>query len=85
MAELEQAHRHEREKKTDQLQASFQRDVAREIATGQICGLTIGVVAICGGVYAAVNGAQWTGGFIGGGGVIGLVTAFIVGRKRPVQ
>jgi uncharacterized membrane protein len=83
MAETEQSHRHGREQSQDQLQEAFQRNIAREVTTGQICALLIGIIAIVSGAYAAVNGAQWTGSFIGGGGVIGLVTAFLVGRKRP--
>lgn len=50
---------------------------------GQFLGLIIGVTAIIAGTYAAVQGSQWAGAFIGGGGVIGLVSVFVLGRRKP--
>jgi uncharacterized membrane protein len=82
MAETEQSHRHNREMREEELQRIVHRGLMRETTMGQIFALLIGVVAILSGTYAAVHGAQWTGSFIGGGGVVGLVTAFIVGRRR---
>lgn len=52
-----------------------------EARLGQVFGLTIGLAAIFAGTYAAVEGQPLAGGFIGGAGVIGLVTAFIIGRS----
>jgi uncharacterized membrane protein len=49
---------------------------------GQIFGLIIGVTAIISGALTAYHGSQWAGGFIGGGGVIGLVSVFVLGRKK---
>lgn len=49
---------------------------------GQMFAFAIGVTAIIGGVYCAVNGTELAGGLIGGGGVIGLVWVFIAGNKR---
>src|SRR5207302_219214 len=49
---------------------------------GQIFGLVIGMTAIISGAVIASQGAQWAGGFIGGGGVIGLVSVFVLGRRK---
>jgi uncharacterized membrane protein len=50
---------------------------------GQLFGLIIGLTAIVAGATAAALGAQWSGAVIGGGGVIGLVSVFVIGRIRP--
>lgn len=52
---------------------------------GQILGLIIGLTAIVSGSLTAAFGSAWAGGFIGGGGVIGLVSVFVLGRLVPEQ
>jgi len=47
---------------------------------GQIFGLVIGLTAIISGSVTAIYGSELAGGFIGGGGVIGLVSVFVLGR-----
>jgi hypothetical protein len=49
---------------------------------GQVFGLLIGMTAIISGAVTAYHGSEWAGGFIGGGGVIGLVSVFVLGRRR---
>src|SRR5262245_61697042 len=49
---------------------------------GQVFGLVIGMTAIISGAVIAYHGSQWAGGFIGGGGVIGLVSVFVLGRRK---
>ena len=49
---------------------------------GQVFGLVIGMTAIISGALTAYHGSQWAGGFIGGGGVVGLVSVFVLGRKK---
>jgi uncharacterized membrane protein len=83
LAEQEQIHRHAREDREDQLQRQVCAHIRVETTLGQVFALIIGVVAICAGTYSATHGAQWSGSVIGGGGVVGLVTAFILGRRRP--
>ena len=83
MAEKEASHRHEIEHKELTADISDQNKIFSEARLGQICGLIIGLAAIIAGAYTATNGAQWPGGIIGGGGVIGLVSVFIYGRKQP--
>ena len=39
-------------------------------------------MALLAGTYTSINGYPWAGSFIGAGGVIGLVSAFVVGRKN---
>ena len=83
MAEKEALHRHEIEHKALTADISDQNKMFSEARLGQICGFIIGLAAIIAGVYTATNGAQWPGGIIGGGGIIGLVSVFIYGRKQP--
>lgn len=75
MAEEEQKHRQYLEK------TALQND-KDEAKLGQICAFLIGIVAIVAGTYAAINGSATAGGIIGGGGVVGLVSVFILGRKK---
>jgi len=82
MAESEATHRHCLEKKQLTNEQGVIDKTFRERARGQWFGLFIGVFTIAAGVYAAVNGAQWPGGFIGTGGVVGLVTVFVLGRRK---
>lgn len=82
-AQMEEHARHIRSQDDKQLTADV-RDRAAERAErkrGQIFGLLIGVIAIVSGSLTAVFGAQIPGGFIGAGGVIGLVAVFVFGRR----
>lgn len=45
----------------------------------------IGLAALVCGTVAVLKGYPVTGGFIGTGGVIGLVTAFLYGRKEEAR
>lgn len=74
MAEKEQIHQHEIE------QRGLEGDI-NEARLGQIFALVIGLFTVFAGAYAGIKGAEITGSFIGAGGVAGLVTAFIYGRK----
>jgi len=49
---------------------------------GQVFGLIIGLAAIISGSLTAYHGSPLAGGFIGGGGVIGLVSVFVLGRRK---
>ena len=49
---------------------------------GQVFGFLIGMTAIISGAVTAYHGSEWAGGFIGGGGVIGLVSVFVLGRRK---
>ncbi len=81
MAESETKHRQAMEKTAVEAEVNGLKAEATDTKRGQFCGLIIGLTAIIAGSYTAVNGSAWAGGFIGAGGVIGLVTAFIGGRK----
>ena len=74
MAESEQEHRKNMDIRS--LEGQF-----RERRIGQVFGLIIGTIAIVGGVVASLSGAEISGGFIGFGGVIGLVAVFVIGRR----
>ena len=81
MAEDEQTHRHSMEQEALDAQIENLKRDRLEARFGQVFALAIGLVAIGGGVLAAIQGAQWSGSIIGGGGVIGLVSVFIYGRR----
>jgi len=81
IAEGAVAHNHKMEAATLEANISFHKSQFLATRRGQICGLIIGVVAILAGSYIALNGAQITGGFIGSGGVLGLVSVFVIGRR----
>ncbi len=57
----------------------------REAKRGQVCALAIGTIAIIASVIISFTGAQWAASVIGGGGVVGLVSAFIFGRRGGGQ
>ncbi len=74
MAEKQQDHRQKIEKKFAYSNITNER-------LGLIFGLIVALVAIFGGVYCVHIGQPWTGALIGGGGVGGLIAAFVQGSK----
>jgi uncharacterized membrane protein len=52
----------------------------RLASRGQIFGLVIGLAAITAGAITGSLGSEWAGSAIGGGGVIGLVSVFVLGK-----
>ena len=74
MAEQETSHRQDMEQ-------TIVINEYREARRGQIFAVVIGSLAIISGAIISVQGAQWAGIAIGGGGVIGLVSVFILGRQ----
>jgi uncharacterized membrane protein len=85
LVEQEAAHRRALELQSLEARVSDEKAGRLEARVGQIFALLIGIVAVVSGTYTAVSGAQLAGSFIGGGGVIGLVTVFIVGRRVTVS
>ena len=75
MAEKQQEHRMTLETKAISEQLSQSK-------LGQIFGLIIGLTAIIGGVFCIMQGHEWSGAFLGGGGLTGLVSVFVIGRKK---
>lgn len=78
MAEEETRHRHEMEKRM------LASDI-KEASRGQFFGFLIGIFTICAGVLCVYLNHPVTGGLIGGGGVIGLVSVFIMGRSKSTS
>ena len=78
MAEKQQDHRFVLEKTavTEQL---------KESSRGQIFGLIIGLVAILSGATCALFGSELAGSLIGGGGIAGLVSVFVLGRSKQAK
>jgi len=73
-----------------QLESEFRRTETKRIHTftfiERICGLLFALlIAMCGlgsSVYCAINGFQVVASVIGGATLVGLVTAFIVGKSK---
>ena len=82
IAESQTTHRQSMEQQSLSLEQQRLSNSHGEVRMGQIFGLIIGVVAIGSALYAALNGAEIYGGFIGATSIIGLVSAFIYGSKR---
>ena len=61
--------------------AAFNRETNR----GQWFAFVLAIVTVTAGGLTAYGGAQWTGSVIGTGGLIGLITAFIVGCRKPPE
>jgi uncharacterized membrane protein len=75
MAEKQQSHRIEIEKLVVESQQ-------RQSGRGQIFALIIGISGIGAGTFLAANGHDYVGGIIAGSTVVGLVYAFITGRRK---
>jgi uncharacterized membrane protein len=79
LAAFEKQAEHRRE-----MEAKAQAAQIADTRRGQVFGLIIGLAALVGGsltaVYASGTAGEIAGGFIGGGGVIGLVSVFVLGR-----
>ena len=75
MAEKQQAHRMNLESMSVSEQLSQSK-------RGQIFGLIIGLVAILAGTACILMGYEWPGAVIGGGGITGLVSVFVIGKSR---
>ncbi len=82
MAEQEAAHRHKMEERALEIEFEDLKARARDSRWGQIFGFLIGFFTVVAGTYTVTLGYQWPGGFIGTSGVLGLVSVFVIGRKR---
>ena len=85
MAEKEQNHRHTMQTKLVDAKLDHTKRFYNERRTGQLCGLTIGLVGIISGSIIAFNGKQLAGSFIGTAGIGGIVSVFVIGRGKPKQ
>lgn len=89
MAEKEQKHRHIQQKKhlNEEIEIiKYGAETERiDLTRGQIFGFCIGIIAIIAGAITAILGQPIVGGFIGFGGVAGLVSVFILGRGKQVN
>jgi uncharacterized membrane protein len=87
MAEQEAEHRRKTEEKIVNAQIEYSNKHFAEARCGQICALLITLSALAAGVYTAVNGHEIAGSVIGVGGIGGIVTTFIFGRrdKQPQE
>ncbi len=70
------------EEKDLDAQIEDQKKQRRIESAGLILGFLIGAIAIVAGSIVAVKGYQFAGSVIGGGGIAGLVSTFIMGRQK---
>ncbi len=92
MAENEEAQRHAQnqlalkaeidlQKSALEAEQEAMRAEMKEARWGQVLAFCIGSLTIGAGAYLALHGAQISGTILGSGGVVGLVSVFIYGRK----
>ncbi len=86
MAEKEGEHRRRQEVKALDAEIAINTRLANshisDVRRGQIFAFLIGIIALGVGGSTAVLGQPVVGGLLGSGGLIGLVSAFINGRKN---
>lgn len=75
MAELQSEHRR-------QLESQVVSSGVRKSERGLMFGLIIGITAIVTGGLCAVLGKEIAASFIGGGGIVGLVSVFVIGSQQ---
>ena len=75
MAESQSVHRQELEK-------FVVTGNIKQALRGQVFGLIVGLTAIIGGVYCVIRGYTIGGSVIGGGGLTGLVSVFVIGKWK---
>lgn len=75
MAEKQQNHRIKIENKVITSQS-------RQSVLGQIFGFILGIAGLASSTYLALNGQTTVAGIIGGTTVVGLVSVFVIGKKR---
>lgn len=80
MAEKEQNHRHQIDTTETTIEKSFHRDEAKRDARGQYIAAFLAVFSLSISTYLSLQGHSVIAGVIGGTTVIGLVSAFVVGR-----
>lgn len=73
--EQEAAHRHDMER------AALRADII-DTRIGQTCAFIIVLATLSVGAYTAINGAPIIGGIFGTSGMVGVVAAFIYGRRK---
>jgi len=75
--ETEADHRRELERRKVEL-------TAIQVRRGQIFGLIFGVAALIVVGIAVVYNSPWVAGILGSGTILGVVTAFVLGRREAV-
>ena len=84
-AYAEGLHRQTLESKTLDANIEAMRRQYREARLGQIFALIIALVFVIVGAYVILHGQPWQGTILGGAGLGGIVTAFIVGRNKQTS
>ena len=82
-AHEEGVHRHELETKALDANVEAMRRQFAEARLGQVFALIIALTFVGVGAYVSIHGQPWSGTILGGIGLGGIVTAFIVGREKP--
>ncbi len=85
LVENQAKHRQKMEEKMIGAEVADRQAERSERQRGQWLGFAIGSLAIISGSVVAGLGQPWAGGFIGCGGVAGLVSVFVMGRKAQQE
>ena len=83
--ENEQEHRQQQEQLALTANIQLADKQLNLIKRAQIFAAVLGTFAILGGVYAAINGAEISGGLLGSGGIVGIIIAFLVSSRLNKQ
>ena len=81
-ARIEGEHRREMESKVVNANVEGMRKQFGEARLGQVFAFVIAIFFVLVGAYVILRGQPWPGTILGGAGLGGIVTAFIVGRGR---
>jgi hypothetical protein len=58
---------------------------ASEVRLGQVFGFLIAVTGLGCATFLGMNGHDWPAVVIGGGSLVGLVTAFLARKRKPAE
>ncbi len=85
MAVDEQKYRHKTEDKIIDAEIEDTKEGRTIEKRGQILAFLIGTIALIASTIIAISGKQITASIIGGGGIVSLVSVFILGRTMKVR
>jgi len=80
--ENEVAHRHELERAAVEAEIKIQSSIPREILIGQIFAFVVCIGFLAAGTFLISTEHEISGSLFGGGGLVGVVSAFLVSRKH---
>jgi len=80
--EDEVAHRQKLERALVETEIQVQKSIPTEIMRGQIFAFIVCISFLVAGTFLISNGHEISGAIFGGGGLVGIVTAFLASKKN---